>query len=262
MSAVLTIWALFGGLPPNVPLNGLGYGLYLTVAGSSILVLGAALTYRTRKASAALTGSSKRRSTSGLILGLTGGIDVLVGMHLPWATVAFTATFRLVGTGIGVGVFLTLAFTLAGAAALASPRKGAGALGVVLGFLALSSIVLTILAIFSTTGNFLARDSFAPFLVGGLRDTEPQINLAWLGYGLYLSLAGVSVLVLGATWTFRERRALAARAGTDNTETADGESPSDSRDLLSQWGGLLPQPFPLRPNRSFRLARMKNSGSL
>lgn len=260
LSAVFTIWALLGGIaqsylvdgvraaapwiffsypwasPPGVPPSGLGYGLYLSVAGASILVLGASWAFRAQKTMAALAGSTKTKLTRGVIVGLIGGAVALAGTFLPWVWVdlvaGLTARWTWNGVGVGIGGILTLVFVQAGLVALAHARRATAALGAVLGILALLAALLTLSAIGS---DFLPQPLGRPVPPYWTYDqaVEHWRPLGWaVGYGLYVSLVGASIFVLGAAWTFRERKTLGAGASTDNAETTGDDPPSNSIDML------------------------------
>ncbi len=167
-------------------------------------------------------------------LAQVGAFILLMSTFLPWVYAGdyggwdIGGGHLLLGPFVGVGGALTTAIALAALVAMRVPRRTATALAGVLGVLALSSTLLTWLAM---------THDIAPALIGGLRSIHGGLPLDYTipFFGVHLSLAGALMLVLGTAWTLRRRGAVpnAARSG-DTDRAIDGETPPDEVDLLSQ----------------------------
>lgn len=131
---------------------------------------------------------------TGNILGLVGGLVAVVGVFLPWMTATETITNTSTSaSGISVPLFgiLVLLFSALGLVLVLVGKRGACIGAMIMGILAFvfGLIVATVWsAIISTFG---AGDILS------------------IGYGLYMSLAGSIILVIGSVLTLGELKQIA-----------------------------------------------------
>lgn len=202
--------------------------------------LGARSISRIRAGFASLRGPDGKASFDAHApLAQVGAYILLMSTFLPWVYAGDYGGWDmggghwLPGLFIGIGGALTLAFALAALVAMRVPRRTATALAGVLGVLAVSSTLLTWLAM---------THGIAPALIGGLRSIHGGLPLDYTipFFGVHLSLGGALMLVLGTGWTLlRGRGTVAASAGSDTDPTETVKTPPDEVDRSLQGGTTL-----------------------
>lgn len=127
------------------------------------------------------------KSKIGLIIGLIGGILLIAGSFLPWGVIAALGkTEKFLGIK-GAGIF-TLALGILGIVFLAIRKKLTIILGLLSGMGAVTILILQ-------ANMFLGTAETAPPRVKKL--IEAGLAEMHLGIGIYLSIAGGALLIIG-----------------------------------------------------------------
>lgn len=220
------------------------YGLFLSLAGAAMLVMGAVWALHDRRLMVTSATTAYARLRDGSVVALAGAGTLLAGTLLPWGTLLEVWVGTHVNTHPGisfVGGILTLAFGLAGLIALVMWRRRAVIVGGLLGAIALICVVLTFVASVGVFPPAMVSGSF-----GDLRELGGAVGRLefHLEFGLFISLVGASMLVLGAAWTLRDKSSNLPPSGTDDIEgTASSRwTPEDNRELLQPVAGTAPDP--------------------
>ena len=140
----------------------------------------------------------------GKILAAVGGFITLVATALPWATVTYSdipGSYVFLGVAFfGYSSIIVYLFGLAWLTFFALPRKVYAILGLGWGSLAL------LLALLADAGVF----------PGG----RPGANAAAIGSGVYLSLLGSIMLVVGSAFAYMEAKKVSARGPVEIAQPA------------------------------------------
>jgi hypothetical protein len=124
----------------------------------------------------------------GRILGIVGAILALVGTFLPWATIS--SDFESI-TASGIAIFFigipVLLFAIIGLILVAMPKRGTAIGGFVMGILCLIFMMLAFVVV--------------SILEGLVTGTNIEISY---DYGLWVSLVGSILLMIGGIWAFVE----------------------------------------------------------
>jgi len=130
----------------------------------------------------------------GRILGIVGALLAVVGVFLPWATATNTITNTSASaSGISVPLFgvLVLLFSVLGLVLVLVGKRGTCIGALIMGILAFV-FALIVAAIWSAI--------ISTFGVG---------DVLSIGYGLYMSLAGSIILMVGSVMTLGELKQIA-----------------------------------------------------
>jgi hypothetical protein len=120
--------------------------------------------------------------SSGRIIGIVGGILVLVGMFLPWLTATNSITGEsasLMGAMFPIFGWLALIFGVLGLIFVAIGSRGMCIAGLIMGILAFIMVLL----------GFALSATLVSLLSGGI---------VAVGYGIYISMIGSIILIVGA----------------------------------------------------------------
>ena len=134
----------------------------------------------------------------GWILGILGGLVTVVGAVLPWATVSggsLSAPMTFSGATVGFGGILVLVFGVLGLICVAIPRKVGAILGIVWGVLAILLGLLTMVGLAAIAATAAGSGSSVTVT------TE---------YGVYVSVIGALLLIIGSAIAYTEARKAAA----------------------------------------------------